>query len=100
MGSLTKDSSMEDIAVWIEERGHLSAQKAWELLQIFSHPRLTFKMFRSAFGKIQKILSSGAFDPGYSFLWRHIAGSVPAGVCRIEDVAMTLPEVRGRSPEP
>lgn len=71
MGSLTIHSSMEDIAVWIEEKGHLSAQNARELLQIFSCPQLTFKEFRGAFAKIQKILSSGASDPGYSLLWRY-----------------------------
>lgn len=71
MSSLTIHSSKEDIAIWIEEKGHLSTKKALELLRIFSHPRLTFKMFRSAFVKIQNILSSGASDPGYSFLWRY-----------------------------
>ncbi|MBI2645129.1 hypothetical protein HYW94_03075 [Candidatus Uhrbacteria bacterium] len=71
MSSLTKDSSMEDIAVWMEKRGHLSAKKAWELLQIFSQPRLTFKTFKSAFGKVQHILSSGSSDPGYGHLWRY-----------------------------
>lgn len=83
MRSLTIDSSLEDIVMWIEEKEHLSAQKAWELLRIFSHPRLTFKMFRGAFGKIQKILSSGASDPGYSYLWRYC---ILKGVARSNEI--------------
>ncbi|GEM_PF-4125534 len=71
MSSFTKDSSMEDIAVWIEEKGHLSAEKAWELLKVFSLPRLSFKTFKNTFAKIQRILSSGSSDPGYSYLWRY-----------------------------
>lgn len=85
---------MEDIAVWIEEKEHLSAQKAWELLQVFSRPRLAFKEFRSAFGKVQKILSSGASDSGYSLLWRYC---MLKGVARSNEIfSFASPQYRAQ----